>query len=101
MTEFVDATTCSLTKSIAVSNLVLLLCCFQSEVYTEGTIAHIICAQAIEHVVIVVIVWFRGSRGERNLPGPVPGISQSPPVFPRWGSLLVIQKPLIFLGFHG
>lgn len=75
---------CSLTKSNAVNNLFLWLCCIQSEVHTQATIAYIICTQVIEHVVIVLMLWFRGLRRERNLPGPVPGISQSPSVFPRW-----------------
>lgn len=83
----------SLTKSNAVTNFFLLLCCIQLEVHTQATVAYIICTQVIEHVVIVSMLWFRGLRWETNLPGPVPGISQSRSVFPRWGSLLVSQEP--------
>lgn len=86
----------ALIKSNTLSNL--LLCCIQS----EGKDASIFGTQVIEHVVIVLMLWFRGLRGERNLPGPVRGIFQSPSMFPKWHSLLVTHpRPPTSLGFHG
>lgn len=91
------------TKSLSVSNLVLLLRCIQWEVHTWIRMAPMIWTQVIECGVTVFMLWFKGSRRGDGPPPPKSSFWDFPEPgnFPGWGSLLVTQELSSFFECHG